>query len=194
MNRLIVETSTSQASVALFSGTDLLAEENFPGGRGPISPLFSVLERLLKLVRKIDEIIVGVGPGSYSGIRIGISAVIGMQLARNLQALGINSALGYQGNDFQVILDARGTWIYSEVRGGKLVSGPDHCTFQELDARKTGSQIYSPDRNVMEATTFPRASVLGQRVVTGMVVAELPLLPLYLKPPHITTAKSPPKM
>jgi tRNA threonylcarbamoyladenosine biosynthesis protein TsaB len=192
LNRLIIESSSTQASVALFSGNELLVEEVFPSGRGPVSPLFTIVARLLTMVDTLDDLVVGVGPGSYSGIRIGISAVIGLQLARNLQGRGIHSALGYEGGDYQVILDARGSWIFSSVRGGEIAVEPTNVTREELDAKiDSGLPVHSPNvvPGWVETPTFPRAAVLGQRLLSGTVTADLPLLPLYLKPPHITAAK-----
>ena len=190
MNRLIIETSTRQASLAFFAGSELLAEEIFPGGRGPVSPLFSTLQRMLEDAPPLDEIIVGVGPGSYSGIRIGISAAIGLQLAWKIPARGIHSAMGYEGSDFQVILDARGSWVVSTIRDGKLTSAPTHHTREQwLEKKDDDLPIFTPD-NVLDLTpTFPRAAVIGKRLLDSKISANLRLQPLYLKPPHITMAK-----
>ena len=134
-----------------------------------------------------DEIVVGVGPGSYSGIRIGISAAIGLQLAWKIPARGIHSAMGYEGADFQVILDARGSWIYSRVCVGRVVEGPLFCTLEELEKKADPSlPTFRPDTE--ESPVFPSAAIIGARMIT--LVADLPLQPLYLKAPHITLPKN----
>jgi tRNA threonylcarbamoyladenosine biosynthesis protein TsaB len=194
LNRLIIESSTAQASVAIFSGSELLAEEVFPSGRGPASQFFSILERTLKLVDRLDELVVGVGPGSYSGIRIGISAAIGLQLARKIPAVGIVSLLGFEGDNYQVVLDARGSWTWTKVANGMLVAGPENCTREELLQKMDSSFItFSPEAIAALPVTksFPLASMLGKRVLAGGVIP-LPLQPLYLKKPHITAAKTAP--
>ncbi len=191
MNRLIIESSTAQASVALFSGSELLVEEIFPSGRGPVSQFFSILERTLKRVETIDEIIVGVGPGSYSGIRIGISAAIGLQLAREIPTWGAVSLLGFEGDSYQVVLDARGSWTFAKVIRGMLEAGPINCTREELLEKIDSSWItFSPDAipDLTVTKSFPLASMLGKRVLVGGVTP-LPLQPLYLKKPHITVSR-----
>lgn len=193
MNRLIIESSTTQASIALFFGKELLAEESFPSGRGPHSRFFSILETMLEQVETVEELIVGVGPGSYSGIRIGISAIIGLQLARGIVAHGIHSAFGYSGTDFQVILDARGTYIYSAIRANLLAEGPTHCNREELEGKiDPFLPIFSPNSipDFEFPQTFPLASILGERLTSGNITADLPLQPLYLKAPHITLPKT----
>ncbi len=194
MNRLIIESSTTQASVALFSGSELLVEEIFPSGRGPVSQFFTILERTLKRVEKVDEIIVGVGPGSYSGIRIGISAAIGLQLAREIPAQGVVSLLGFEGDNYQVVLDARGSWTFVKIANGMLVAGPLNCTREELLEKLDSSCLtFSPDAitDLPVMKSYPLASMLGKRVLAGGVTP-LPLQPLYLKKPHITVAKTTP--
>ncbi|MEO7933122.1 MAG: tRNA (adenosine(37)-N6)-threonylcarbamoyltransferase complex dimerization subunit type 1 TsaB [Chthoniobacterales bacterium] len=192
MNRLVIESSTAQASVALFSGSELLVEEVFPSGRGPVSQFFSILERTLKLVDQLDELVVGVGPGSYSGIRIGISAAIGLQLAREIPAMGIVSLLGFEGDNYQVVLDARGSSTFAKVANGMLVAAPENCTREEMLEKIDSSWItFSPDEigDLSLTKSFPLASMLGKRVLAGGVIP-LPLQPLYLKKPHITAAKT----
>ena len=178
--------------MALFSGSELLVEEVFPGGRGPVSQFFSVLERTMKLVDRLDELVVGVGPGSYSGIRIGISAAIGLQLAREIPAVGIVSLLGFESDNYQVVLDARGSWTYAKISDGMLVVGPVNCTREELLANLDSSSIVFSPNEIAELTmkkSFPLASMLGKRMLAGGVIP-LPLQPLYLKKPHITVAKT----
>src|SRR5205085_7654003 len=80
MNILAIETSTSRGSVALLSAAGVLFESSFSAERGHSSALFAHLERALKIV-KPDQIVVGLGPGSYSGVRVAIAAAIGLELA-----------------------------------------------------------------------------------------------------------------
>jgi tRNA threonylcarbamoyladenosine biosynthesis protein TsaB len=64
------------------------------GGRG--TNAFAMIERTLaetKIEREqIDVLVVGLGPGSYTGIRAAISLAQGWQLARGVKLLGVNSA------------------------------------------------------------------------------------------------------
>jgi len=79
---LALDTSTEWASVALYDGRDVLAEETWHAQRRHADELFPTIERLLARTRitlaSIDKIAVATGPGSFTGLRIGIAAAQGM--------------------------------------------------------------------------------------------------------------------
>ncbi len=93
MTILALEFSSSQRSVAVLHENGV-AEAIESGGRG--TNAFNLIERVLTeagLVRgQIDVVAVGLGPGSYTGIRVALSIAQGWQLARGVKLLGISSA------------------------------------------------------------------------------------------------------
>ena len=186
MRTLVIETSAEIGSVALLEGAEVVAEETFGGGRGHASLLFPVLGRLLGKSGNIDQILCGVGPGGYSGIRVGVSAAIGLKIGRNLPAIGIFSVLGHPEPDYRVVMDARGAWIFAEVRDERLIQPPVLLDAAALETRlsQTNGTIYTSPQ------ASPLASVLGRRFSLGLAGEPLPLAPVYLKPPHITKAKT----
>ncbi len=182
--------------MAYFRGSEMLVEDLFPGGRGPVSPLFSILERQIREFGPAQELFVGVGPGSYSGIRIGIAAAVGLHLAQSIPACGISSFLGYPGDDYQVVLNARGSWTYASIGEGILMEPPSICSTSELlEKIRADRGVFSPDALEGFSASFaiPTASVLGRRIVAGQFT-RLPLQPVYLKPPHITLPNKPPAL
>jgi tRNA threonylcarbamoyladenosine biosynthesis protein TsaB len=91
---LALEFSSARRSVALARSGTLLAEAVEPtGGRG--TDAFGLIEKVLengKVSREEIEIIaVGLGPGSYTGIRAAIAVAQGWQLARGTKLLGVSS-------------------------------------------------------------------------------------------------------
>ena len=74
MISLALDTSTPQGSVAVVAFGEVAFEETFTADRSHSSSLFGALERARSCVSRLDQIVVGIGPGSYAGIRIGIAA------------------------------------------------------------------------------------------------------------------------
>src|SRR4051812_34509211 len=91
MTILALETSTSRGSVALWRDGALVLEEVFTADRSHSSALFPILQRARALAPQIDVIAVGLGPGSYAGVRIAISAAMGLAMADGARLLGLAS-------------------------------------------------------------------------------------------------------
>lgn len=93
MTILALEFSSSQRSVAVL-GKGGLAEAIETGGHG--TNAFRLIEKALAEGgwerEQIETIAVGLGPGSYTGIRVALSIAQGWQLARGVKLLGISSA------------------------------------------------------------------------------------------------------
>jgi tRNA threonylcarbamoyladenosine biosynthesis protein TsaB len=93
MTILALEFSSSQRSVALARGGEVLAETSETGGRG--THAFDMIEKVLAAVKmgreEIECLAVGLGPGSYTGIRVALSIAQGWQLACGVKLLGIGS-------------------------------------------------------------------------------------------------------
>ncbi len=95
MTILALEFSSEQRSVAVARDGIVLAEA-VEGGGGRTTNAFGLIERVLAqsgiLREEIEVIAVGLGPGSYTGIRAAIAVAQGWQLARGVKLLGVSSA------------------------------------------------------------------------------------------------------
>ena len=93
MTILAFEFSSAQRSVAVARGGDVLAEASEAGGRG--ANAFGLIEKVLASANigrtEIGCLAVGLGPGSYTGIRVALSIAQGWQLACDVKLLGISS-------------------------------------------------------------------------------------------------------
>lgn len=88
---LAIDTSTGACSVALF-GADgaLIGERHEIIGRGHAEELVPMVDEVLDH-HVPSQILVGVGPGSFTGIRVGIAAAQGMSIGWGIPAHGISS-------------------------------------------------------------------------------------------------------
>jgi tRNA threonylcarbamoyladenosine biosynthesis protein TsaB len=88
---LAIDTSTAACSAALFDAAGAcLAHRDEVIGRGHAERLVPMLDELLA-GRKADKILVGVGPGSFTGIRVGIAAAQGLAIGWGAELGGTSS-------------------------------------------------------------------------------------------------------
>ncbi len=94
MTILALEFSSSQRSVAIARGAEVLAEVAETGERG--ANAFGLIEKALAMTKlnraEINCVAIGLGPGSYAGIRVALAIAQGWQLAHGVKLLGIGSA------------------------------------------------------------------------------------------------------
>lgn len=102
MMLLAIDTSTAQTGLACYDESGVLAECAWHSGRDHTTQLLPQLTLMLKHLNRSPEAIsavaVALGPGSWSGLRVGLSIAKGLAIARNLPIIGIATldALAYQ--------------------------------------------------------------------------------------------------
>lgn len=84
---LVIETATEACSIALFEGTELIAHDHRLLGRGHAELLVPMIAALPDRGRA-DRILVSLGPGSFTGVRIGIAAARALGFAWQAEVLG----------------------------------------------------------------------------------------------------------
>jgi len=122
---LAIETSTPHASLALFDpATDaVVVERAFSSDRAHDSVIFAPLQEVLDILsdRPLRGIVLGTGPGSYSGVRVGIAVASALGLAKSCPVIGLPSIVAL-APDALVVGDARRqTYYAAEVRSHRLV-------------------------------------------------------------------------
>jgi tRNA threonylcarbamoyl adenosine modification protein YeaZ len=195
-NILALESSSDFASLALWRDGLVAGSREFASKRSLSADLFPALDQLLEGSEPVDRIVVGLGPGSYAGVRIAIAAALGLQSVWGCELVGIASvvAMGEPGETFQVIGDARrGTWYYSQVVSGECQTGPVLLESREelMAAVASGSGAVRSSEILPEALgaefRAPRAAVLAELAAKNSgIIQHGSLEPLYLREPHIT--------
>ncbi len=211
MRTLVLETSTSRGSMALFHETTLIEERSFQALRGHNSKIYPPLKDVLGRVpegESLDRIIVGTGPGSYTGVRISIAIANALALSFEAELLGISSFLGPSSlsleENYSVVGDARrGKWYQASVDDGRLQKEIVIEDRAEWESSITllineGASVISfdpkPPREDI-STDHPCATQLGQRVFHGDSWEEQSVIePMYLTAPFITQPKKPGKL
>jgi len=100
--RLAIDTSSDTASLALIEAGKIHAEFTWRCGKNHSTQLLPRISNLLALAglspNSLSGIIVALGPGSYNGLRVGISTAKGLALSLEIPVVGINSleAAAYQ--------------------------------------------------------------------------------------------------
>jgi tRNA threonylcarbamoyl adenosine modification protein YeaZ len=90
MTLLVIDTATAACSVALLDGASILAERHEMIGRGHAERLLPLIEEMLA-GRRPSAILVDCGPGSFTGVRVGIAAAHGLAIGWQVPLAGFSS-------------------------------------------------------------------------------------------------------
>lgn len=150
MKILAFETSAKAASAALLEDDRLVAEYYQNCGQTHSRTLMKMAEDLLQncamTPADLTAVACAAGPGSFTGIRIGVAAAKGLAWGRELPCIGVSTleAMAYQAQEFEGLIccamDARREQIYHALfsaERGKLTRLCEDCaiSLQELAER-----------------------------------------------------------
>ena len=125
---LAIDTSTSRTSVAIIEDAKVLYS-GFRDGATAHGPSLPALVQEALAVSDVDEVVVGMGPGPFTGLRVGIAFAQSFALARQIPVRGVCSldaiATQIQEADFIVTVDARRKEVYwARYTNGVRISDP----------------------------------------------------------------------
>src|SRR6266704_124772 len=191
MKILALELSSARGSLAVVSNGNVEVVRDWKNDRKNSGPFFESLVEVQKQFGEPDTIIVGLGPGSYAGTRIAISAAIGLQTASRARLVGFPSicAMECDASEFCVIGDARRqTFFFARVHGNELVDGPTLMTEAELrkklDKLDKKMSIFTTEKlSQFERAElrYPSAKLLARLAADSKrEFAQPPLEPMYL--------------
>src|SRR4029077_16625330 len=95
MKLLAFDLSTRRGTIALVNGEGILSATDWPNDRRTSAPFFATLKEIIREHGAPETIVVGLGPGSYGGTRIAISAALGFGVTHGTR-LAISAAIGLQ--------------------------------------------------------------------------------------------------
>ena len=124
---LAIDTSTSRTIVGIIDGDNVLFEEFHEGATDHGRALSELVARALKVSRPPQQVVVGMGPGPFTGLRVGISFTHTFGLARNIPVIGVCSldAIVVDQSEYTAAIDARRKEIYwARYKDGVRIEGP----------------------------------------------------------------------
>ena len=202
---LALDTCVDACSVALWSDGQTLASLNEPMARGHQERLAPMVAEALAAAglkpAALDRIAVTTGPGSFTGLRVGLAFAKGMALALDRPCIGVGTlealALGQDAAFVAACLDARRGRVYLQAFvDGRAVMAPDILDIDEAAARLAELWTGGPARIVgsgaplvsgvlasasIDAAAVPEPAVLA-RLASARTPGPMPR-PLYLRAP-----------
>jgi tRNA threonylcarbamoyladenosine biosynthesis protein TsaB len=155
MRILAIETATPAGSVALLDGDSVIEREFDPRGAGTIVAMGEVLAEAGCVPGQVDAVAASVGPGSFTGVRIGVAAAAGFCRATGAKAVPVGTLEGLAWAGRESDWGMPGTWILASVdaRRGEVYAalyrvsegsperkwGPEAISCSALASRFTGN-------------------------------------------------------
>lgn len=194
MKVLALETSGASSGVAVAVDGAVTAQRTFAAPRGRGAEIFTALAELRPAWAGLDRIAIGLGPGSYNGLRVACAIAGSFRLALGIPVVALPSPclLEVAEKDYLVAGDARGGQIHlSRVAAGRLFGEIRLLPREDWrrEAEGAGVAIYRSGPlagadDLPEAV--PSAAVLARLAAEIDPLGPDGLQPIYLKPPHIT--------
>lgn len=124
---LAIDTSTSKTIVGIIEDGKILFEEAHEGATDHGRALSELVAKALKVSKPPHQVVVGMGPGPFTGLRVGIAFAQTFALARDIPVIGVCSldAIKIDQSQYTVAVDARRKEIYwASYKDGVRIDGP----------------------------------------------------------------------
>ncbi|KHL18511.1 tRNA threonylcarbamoyl adenosine modification protein YeaZ [Mumia flava] len=205
---LALDTATPVTTVAVHDGACVLASVARPGATSHGELLAPAIEQALQEAdvdgRDVTDVAVGVGPGPFTGLRVGVvtARTLGVSWGARVHGVCTLDVLASQvaaavpvDGPFVVATDARRREVYwaEYAPDGARIAGPDVARPADLAGRFSaatrfvgrGAQLYADVLDPIDGPEDPDAAALAALVASGAAV-EVGLEPLYLRRPDAT--------
>ena len=133
---LAIDTATSRTIVGVIEDGKVLFESFHEGATEHGFAITELVMKTLEICPKPDQVVVGMGPGPFTGLRVGITFAHSFALAREIPVIGVCSldAIDIKESEYTVAIDARRKEIYwAKYKDGLRISGPTVSKPAEVD-------------------------------------------------------------
>ena len=199
MMMLAVETTAAVASAALMQDGVLVDEREADAGKKHAETLLPLIDKLLEengvTISQIDLFAVDVGPGSFTGVRIGVSLVNALAFAAGKQVVAVDSletlalSAGETSRPVAAMIDARNGNAYAALyQAGEALIEPCATEIMEFAAKLPQDVLFVGDVKTKEKT-YPRAKHVGVAAFRHVERAIIEADPIYLRPSQAERTK-----
>lgn len=202
---LALDLSTAHGSIAVVRGDDVLFQSSFQSERSHNAQVFAPLRDALAAAGDgLTGIVIGNGPGSYTGVRIAIAAAQGVALSRNVWCAGWSSLTAPDievPDSYPIIGDARRQSFYlARVENGRLLPDLETVSAEIARERTADGQTWltfdpKPPLELSHVRSAKPSALRLAQIIQTLGHAELdaliqqPLIPHYLAEAFITMPK-----
>ncbi|PPQ39116.1 tRNA threonylcarbamoyl adenosine modification protein YeaZ [Rhodoblastus acidophilus] len=222
MRILAIDTSLPAVSVGVFDSEtpQALVRETVPMQKGHAEALMPMIERVAAQVdggfASLDRVAATVGPGSFTGIRIGVAAARGIALACGVEAVGVSALTALAApllfsDEAQIVaaaIDALHGNVYFSAYAarGRVLASPrivgiaDACRLlgagqvvavgSGAEALREAAKELGQDLAVAERDPWPDIAAVAKLGIAADPQTA-PARPLYLKAPDVTRSTKP---
>ena len=200
---LVIDTAHTHCGVGLFEGQNLIALQDQAIMHGHAALLPSLVEEVVHDLNAIANIIVGVGPGSFTGIRVGIAYAKGLAKGLNIPLLGVNTFQAYAqvlSSEGLILVDAKRKDLYGQYRdeNGQL-SEAFNLTPQEIGKKFDLKKVITVGNGILQVeqelgvtlqtikTHQSMVELLNAAFLNGL--ADPQAAPYYLRSADVTTSR-----
>ena len=205
---LLIDTAGVKCHIALFDGPQLIEEVSSIKERAHSEELCLMLKGILDKhslkAKELKGLGINIGPGSYTGLRVGISVIKGLLFQTNVPVLGIpyheqllyDPKLPKNKNSYLVILHKRKDEYISYYYDGhfKLIKQED-LKLSDIQRIHKETEIFSPlaiesiKVSIISATARQLIYPSIKRLSSSLALKAHEIEPIYFQAPYITKRK-----
>lgn len=189
---LAIDTSGAVATAALFREGALINEREADAQKKHAETILPLIDSLLEdngvAIAQVDVFAADVGPGSFTGVRIGVSLVNALAAASGKRIISIGALLalaestGEREKPVCAMIDARNGNAYAALyQSGQTLIAPCAVETQPFLQRVPAEAVFVGD-TMPQNKTYPRARFVGLAALKRLDEAQNQAEPVYLRP------------
>ncbi len=191
MMLLALDTTATIATAALFRDGELICEREADATKKHAETALPLIDALLEengvTIDQIDWFAVDIGPGSFTGVRIGVSLVNALAFATGKPIIPVDAlttlaaSAEETANPVCALIDARNGNAYAALyQNGKTLIEPRAVETSEFLKELPVDTVFVGDA-IGEHKTFPRARFVGGAAMSRLAEAKAEVEPVYLR-------------